>query len=106
VQLQEPSRPKNAFSSVIQRLEQAYVVSCRRHDRHCCAIASGLHSSVGIECVIVMLVQMNDGDGSRSSEQESEGRADSGQSAVSFASCTLHDLLQIDRVDATLLQLL
>ena len=34
VPLQEPSRPKNAFSSVIQRLEQAYVVGCRLHDQH------------------------------------------------------------------------
>ncbi len=51
-------------------------------------------------------MQMNDGDGSRSSEQESEGRADSGQSAVSFASCTLHVLLHVDRVCATDLQLI
>jgi hypothetical protein len=61
---------------------------------------------LGVKCMIGMLVQMNDGDGSRSSEQESEGRADSGQSAVSFASCTLHVLLHIDRVCATALQLI
>ena len=52
----------------------------------------------------MMLVQMNDGDGSRSSEQESEGRADSGQSAVSFAPGTLHDLLQTNSVYITPLQ--
>lgn len=59
---------------------------------------------LAVKCMIGMLVQMNDGDGSRSSEQESEGRADSGQSAVSFGSCTLHDLLQTNGVYITQLQ--
>jgi hypothetical protein len=41
-----------------------------------------------------LAVQMNDGEGSSSSEQESVGRADSGQSAVGKA-CTRHELLLI-----------
>ena len=49
------------------------------------------HGAAMQDCV---LMQMNDDEGSGSSEQESEGRADSGQSAVgSSPAHMLHNML-------------